>query len=452
MNEQTKRKTKNIFSIVGWVVVFLLFILSIICVLVRFSGSKYTIFGNRYDVVLTNSMSEKNEKYKDFLNGHDDQINSFDLVKSRKVESGDDIKVYDVVIYQDRYIGTNMHRIVDKVKDAKEDITFTKASIVNLDGNQGFKLEDVDSNIISNDISFDELEMVTYSRSENASDNFYFNVFTENYTPTITSEKSGSGYKFTYKIHRDSTAPGQITISHKNFYDYSSEVVLSLKVNSAAGGINCSVENFNIVNGSDLTAEFNPHFKFEIRGDKSDTSDGWYTLNEIEGVVVKNYRGMGYLFRFLGSIWGGLMFAFLAILIIVVDIIAGRMDKKALATSGAAAANEELKPASDENNNQNEVDSKPEEKPVEEVKTEEKQGEEPKSEEPKPEPQPVEQPEVEEQKPASKKQNNTPARVNGRFVSKNASSKPAETQKNSSRWTKDNNPSANKKRSMGGDK
>ena len=441
MNEQQKKKTKNIFSIVGWVVVFLLFILSIICVIVRFSGSRYTIFGSRYDVVLTNSMSEKNEKYKEFLEGHDDQINAFDLVKSKEVKSGDDIKVFDVVIYNDRYIGTNMHRIVDKVKDAKEDITFTNSSIVELDGNKGFLLEDVDSNVISNDISFDELEMVTYSKTENASDNFYFNVFTQNYIPTVTSEKLGSGYKFTYKIHRDTTAPGQIAISHKSFYNYSNEVVLSLKVNSAAGGIECSPDNFSEINGTDLTAEFNPHYKFEIRGDKSETSDGWYTLSDIEGVVVNNYRGMGYLFRFLGSIWGGLMFVLLAILIIVVDIISGRMDKKAAAANKAETTNEELKPVNDKVSNSKMPEVKTvEEKPVNQPKKEEIKNEAKPAEEPKKEQQPVEQPKVEEQ--SIKKE--TPQRVNGRFVSKNP--KPASESVKSSRWTKDNNPSINKKR------
>lgn len=41
-----------------------------------------------------------------------------------------------------------------------------------------------------------------------------------------------------------------------------------------------------------------------------------------------------------------------------------------------------------------------------------------------------------------------PARVNGRFVSKKAA--PAKPASNSSRWTKENNPSANKKRAEGG--
>ena len=79
--------------------------------------------------------------------------------------------------------------------------------------------------------------------------------------------------------------------------------------------------------------------------------------------------------------------------------------------------------------------------------------------EPKPEEKPVEEPKPEESKPVepkaepAKKPVNTPARVNGRFVSsKNAAPKPAEAPKNSSRWTKDSNPSANKKRAAGGDK
>ena len=76
----------------------------------------------------------------------------------------------------------------------------------------------------------------------------------------------------------------------------------------------------------------------------------------------------------------------------------------------------------------------------EELKAEEKPAEEVQPEPVKQEPK-VEEPKVKEE--------NKPARVNGRFVSKNPASK---SKSNSSRWTKENNPTANKKRAEGGNK
>ena len=441
MNLETKQKSKKILEILSYVLVFLLFICSLLCLIARFNGAKFDLFGNRYDVVLTDSMSYKNENHSDFLINDNNQFKPFDLAVSKKLPSPEELKEHDVVIYTDRSIGTNMHRIVEIDTSHYEDVIFTVAQQTEINGNRGVVLNDLTSQILTNDISFKTMSFTTFSILE-STDNFHFYALNKLYAPEITREAVEGGYKTTYKLTRDTEAPAELKISHKAIYDYSKEIITAVHIDSKAGVIDVNMDELRPSNdgNANLLATFNKEFKFKTRGDAAKDDDGWYSYNDLQALVVGNAKGMGYPIRFMGSIWGGLMFALLAILILVADIIMDRLNKKEL------AANEALK---EEKPAENPKSKQPEETPkAEEPKPEEKPVEQPKVEETKP----VEQPIVEEPKPEPKKPANTPARVNGRFVSKNAVNKPAEAPKNTSRWTKDNNPSANKKRAAGGDK
>ncbi|MBQ0009134.1 MAG: hypothetical protein KBS97_02545 [Firmicutes bacterium] len=99
-----------------------------------------------------------------------------------------------------------------------------------------------------------------------------------------------------------------------------------------------------------------------------------------------------------------------------------------------------------------------EEKPIEEPKeepvavkkpVEEKQAEEPVAEPTPEEPEPVEEKPVEQPKVEDTPE---PAKKNGRFIPKGGGQKRINWPPKNTRWTKENNPTANKKRAEGGDK
>lgn len=432
MEQKKKIFLKKFLNVLSYVGIFVFFGFALVCAIFKFQGAKFNFFGSRYDVVLTNSMSEKSEKYKDFLEGHDDQFQAFDLVKSKPIEKAEDLKVYDVVIYNDRQIGTNMHRIVGIEEHGHDEVNYIGAFSNKLSEYDGIGLSNVESKIETSDLSFKILEMTVYS--ELGSDKHYnFSIINTALECEVSSVDAGNGKLVTYKVSKESAAPGKLTISHSDFFDYSKETIVSLKIDAASGSIDSKKADATF-DGDKATAIYNVDYRFEIRGDKANDSDGYYSFNEIEAKVVSNSPKMGYFIRFLNSIWGGLMFILLGAIILTFDIISGHMDKKAKAeATGEKPVKDESAPV------------------VEDIK--EEAVKEAKTEEPKVEEKPIEQPMVEEPKVEQKveeKPKEMPQRVNGRFVSKKAA--PAKTASNSSRWTKENNPSANKKRAEGGQK
>ena len=76
-------------------------------------------------------MSKKNEKYKDFLEGHDDQIQRMDVVRSKNVDKNTELNVYDIILFEDKTtsVGTNMHRIVDKRVLRQDEVYLFKSTV-----------------------------------------------------------------------------------------------------------------------------------------------------------------------------------------------------------------------------------------------------------------------------------------------------------------------------------
>ena len=339
-----KVNKKKVLDIVSYVGVFVFFVFALICVIVRFNGSDFYLFDTRFDVVLTDSMSSKNEEYLDFLEGHDDQIQRFDLVVSKKVKKPSDLKVYDVVVYKNRQIGTDMHRIVRLIDDGKDEITLTKVTKdYSLLDYKGFSFSEVSSCLDSNEICVKSIEVKTFTTIEDDGNHFNFHVLDEDFTPTIKQERVEGGFVNTYSIKRKSTTPGQIVIAHKNVYDYSKEVISSISIKSSSGDILLTNDTELTTVEDNLYGEFNPTYKYEIRGDKSNTSDGVYQFSEIYSKVTNVAPKLGYLFRFLGSIWGTIMFLTLGFAIIIYDIVANKVFKKQQASVVASneAVNEE---------------------------------------------------------------------------------------------------------------
>lgn len=423
MEQKKKIFLKKFLNILSYVGIFVFFGFALVCAIFKFQGANFNLFGSRYDVVLTDSMSEKSEKYKDFLEGHDDQFQAFDLAKSKPIEKAEDLKVYDVVIYNDRQIGTNMHRIVGIEEHGHDEVNYLGAFSNKLNEFDGIGLSNVESKIETSDLSFKTLEMTVYS--ELGSDKHYnFSIINTALECEVSSVDAGNGKLVTYKINKESAAPGKLTISHSNLFDYSKETIVSLKIDAASGAIDSKKADVTF-DGDKATAIYNVDYRFEIRGDKSNDSDGYYSFNEIEAKVVSNSPKMGYFIRFLNSIWGGLMFILLGAIILTFDIVSGHMEKKSKLQAETAKA--------------------PEDKPVQELPKEETNAEQSKEvEQPVLEEKQFEQPEVEKSV--------APAKKNGKFIPKGGGQKRLNWPPKNTRWTKENNPTANKKRAEGGDK
>lgn len=122
-NKETQEKTNkhkkakkvvNIIADILFYVVCALLVVVLICYFVdKFSGEEtYPFFGFRGMVVKSNSMSFKNEDFKEFLKGHDEQFKKDDLIFTRKLKKGEELSVYDIVTFKSGNM-TVIHRIVE---------------------------------------------------------------------------------------------------------------------------------------------------------------------------------------------------------------------------------------------------------------------------------------------------------------------------------------------------
>ena len=115
---ENKKKVKIINIVLNAICVFI-FAFAAYELLLKFTNNSIYLFGVRNDVVLTNSMSYKNEdpRIQSFLEGHDDQLQVGDLVQSTKVKKETELKIYDIVLFINKDNNKlTIHRIVD-IKD-----------------------------------------------------------------------------------------------------------------------------------------------------------------------------------------------------------------------------------------------------------------------------------------------------------------------------------------------
>lgn len=116
LNERSERtkKVKKILFIVR-TSVFVLFLVMIIplflfSLITRIAGDR-PIFGKTIMIVASGSMGEKDDG-NDYLENLNDQIDKYDIIVLEKVESIDELKLYDIIAYKNKE-GTNIiHRIV----------------------------------------------------------------------------------------------------------------------------------------------------------------------------------------------------------------------------------------------------------------------------------------------------------------------------------------------------
>ena len=295
---------KKVGKILGYSLVGFVFALVAIGMAYKLAKKPFYFYNSRADVVLTDSMSVRNEKYKDFLKDTK-QIQAFDFVVSEKITSKTKLKVYDVVIFDNPDIGIDMHRIVeiDRVGDTFKFNNLEQTKIGSLDT---FKYVSPSSSVELKDAYiYTDFEVISYTQNTFDEDEYYFNVGVESVKPTITSELGTNGYyKNTIKYHRDSSAPAKFSITKKS-YDFNS-FFESIKLYGGGSG-DILINADTVKQAVDGEYVFNVNERYLIRGDKANTDDGWYQRKQLQAKVVNVVPKVGYVVRFLSTPYGAIM-------------------------------------------------------------------------------------------------------------------------------------------------
>ena len=303
-----KKKGKGRARIVGKVLASILvaslFIFVAVELYYKFTQKTFYVFNHRFDVVLTDSMSKKNEAYEEFLKDTE-QIQAFDFVVSKRITDKTKLDVLDVVIFNNPDVGTDMHRIVeiDRIGETFELKNLAEEKVGEV---TTFKFASPDSCIaLEKTYVYTDMEVVAYSREAFDENEYYFNVGASAIEPTIASTQESNGYyRNVITYHRDSKSPAKFSIAKRN-YDYNA----TFEYIKLSGGKNEILINNDIVKQADEDGKymFNVSERYLIRGDKANTDDGWYERKDLQSKVTNVIPKMGYPVRFLSSPWGTIM-------------------------------------------------------------------------------------------------------------------------------------------------
>lgn len=319
-------KRKKAFDIVSYIIIGIVFLLSIVGIIIKANKGTIYLFGKRADVVLSDSMSEKNEKYLDFLDGHDDQIQKMDLVVSTKVNQDSELSVYDIVLFDKPGLGTTMHRIVDKQIKSCDSAEVNNAQIVRIDGQSTFVLADIGSQFETSSISYNEVKVVIYSSVE-YDDNYLFVGGTTILKYNIDTKQSGEYYVNTFTINKESSASQRFLITQAKEFDNSKFYLASVELTSSEFQINFEPNDFT-KDDDKYICQKNIVYQYEIRGDKASESDGLFELKDIYSKVNYRIPKLGLFVRFITSIYGLILMIVTGFILVGTNVLIDYLNKK----------------------------------------------------------------------------------------------------------------------------
>ena len=273
-------------------------------------------------------MSVINDEHADFLSGKSNQIQAFDLVRSKKVDKNTKLELYDVVLYNNPYVGTDMHRIVGIVEDRADEVFLSKNTFETIDNVPGFILSEVDSRIYTNAMSSTGMELDILTSEATYNDGYYFNFGGKNIEPTVTTYPYFNKYIHHLVLTRESTRPVIINMTHKLEFDYNDHLLFNIKYHSYYGDINLYKEGFTLNEDNEYEMRTNISYKYEIRGDKAKDSDGLFSIDDIYSKVVQVIPKAGYVVKYVSSTYGIIMFIGIAFVIIGTQFALDFIDKK----------------------------------------------------------------------------------------------------------------------------
>lgn len=317
-------KKKLISNIIFYVVLAFFFGVAVFAIVTKLNGGAIYLFNNRVDIVLTDSMSVRNEHHLDFLEGTQ-QIQPYDMVVSETINANTELKVKDCVLYRNpNYSKPVVHRIISISEQGTEfkvnqyqKKTFNNEEVVSLDPLYG--------SITMAILDFKDIEIVAYTPVEYSS--YFVLLQGKNAVETTveTTNVSTGVYRHVIKYHKDSSSPYRTTIAPSNDREM---YIASVNYKSFSSG-NLTFKASEL-DGSKNTYKklFNGYYLYEIRGDKANAADGFYPLESLISKVNVVIPKLGYIAYFLQTLPGIFMMVGLALVIAVASFFWTKPDKK----------------------------------------------------------------------------------------------------------------------------
>lgn len=279
----------------------IVYALAIASVIVRINGGALYLFGNRYDVVLSNSMATKNEKHLDFLEGTT-QFQKNDIIVSSKVEENTEINVKDVILFLNQDYNNNLtaHRVVNIIE---EGILFTINSTeqVEFSATKCIKLKNVDSLITLVGSKVTKVEFEYYSAQE-YEEIFYVKFEEYKYTPVNETEKIGDYYLHKCVVNRSKPFTANTYLGFNEFED---AYIKNISYTLDDGKMYTFAGDELITKDDNFQKRFDYKVFYETRGDAASSSETHPVPRD--GVIAKVHSiipGIGVVVRFITSIYG----------------------------------------------------------------------------------------------------------------------------------------------------
>ncbi len=261
---------------------------------------------------MTDSMSVRNPEYADFLEGTT-QYQVYDVVVSHKLGTDEVLNIKDVVLFKNPEMGnrTVMHRIVGRTEEY-DTLKVNNISKELFNGNEVIHFNSYSSKIYLTELSIKSIELEVLS-DHSYNNDYSYSVGMQHYTGNVESSQKDSYYK--HHVTYSSTTEASMTSAIYTAVDkpgYLSSVKYTL---NSGKTFEFKASDY-IPSEEPFEKHYNIRYLYEIRGDKSNTSDGTKFRNsDIYSKVDNVFRKLGFATRFLTSIPGIIMFVGLAIII-----------------------------------------------------------------------------------------------------------------------------------------
>lgn len=277
---------------------------------------------------MTDSMSERNSEYADFLEGTT-QYQVYDVVVSHKVGADDVLNIKDVVLFKNPEMGnrTVMHRIVGRTEEY-DTLKTLEVDKELFEGNDVLSFRGYGSRISLTELSIHSIELDILS-DHAYNDDYSLSIGMQRYKGEVESTKADNYYRHHLTYYHNTDA-AMISSIYKS--SYNSGYLSSVKYTLNSGKTFEFKASDYITSEEPFEKHYNIRYLYEIRGDKSNTSDGTKFRNsDIYSKVDNVFRKLGFVTRFLTSIPGIIMFIGLAIIITITSYFWNKKFNKKLA-------------------------------------------------------------------------------------------------------------------------
>ena len=309
-------RTKKIFAnIAFYLVLAIIYSFAIFAVVTKFTNGTIYLFNSRTDVVLTDSMSVRNENHAEYLSDTT-QIQPFDMVVSQKITDETELKEKDCVLFHSPNYHNELvvHRIVHVYEEGIQ-FKVTDATKTTFNNEDVFKLNTAESEVMMGTLDYSKISITAYTSSISTS----YLVLSQGKNPVETVVETTSIsegiYQHTISYSRTSTAPFKTFITKGSDIDvYISSIAYEAE---STGTLTFNASELNLDESNNYKKLFNAYYLYEIRADKSNSSDGIFERDKLVAKVTNVIPKMGHVVHFIQSLPGIIMLVGLTILITV---------------------------------------------------------------------------------------------------------------------------------------